>query len=331
MVPSRSIGTVAAMSGVFTRILAAIDGSEPSNVAVTVAARLAREHGAQLVLCHCANWEPLIVQLQSIGAIVDPTPTIGAVKERGARVLAEAAGRAREFGVEVQSVVLQGDPPTGISALARETKSGLIVMGTHDGAGMQRLLIGSTTSAVLRRSTLPVLTVRPGIRVAPPVRRSFERILVATDDSALSAVAVETALAFPAEDRRELLFCSVADVDRVSAEIDREDPLAGSRLAAQAQTAVERALERARARGIAAQGRVLEGNPGAELVAAAERERVDLIVLGTHGRHGGERIALGSVAERIIRTAPLPVMIVGSGVRSRDDAAASANHQASLV
>jgi nucleotide-binding universal stress UspA family protein len=319
------------MSGLFSRILAAVDGSEPAKVAVAVAARLAREHGGKLVLSYCANWRPLIAQFESTGSIIDPTPTIDAMKERGAKLLAEAAQIAQRFGVDARCRATQGEPASHILSLARETGSRLIVMGTHDGAGIQRLLIGSTTNAVLRRSTIPVLTVRPGIRIAAETRRCFERVLVATDDSESSAVAIDTALALPPDDRRELLFCSVADVDRVSAASDFEEPLLGSRLAAQAQTIVDRALDKARARGIVAEGRVLEGRPGTALIAAAEREYFDLIVLGTHGRRGIDRILLGSVAERVIRTALLPVMIVRTTASTVFGTTAEARHEAATL
>jgi nucleotide-binding universal stress UspA family protein len=192
-------------------------------------------------------------------------------------------------------------------------------MGTHDGAGIQRVLIGSTTTAVLRRSTIPVLTVRPGIRIAAETRRCFERVLVATDDSESSAVAIDTALALPPDDRRELLFCSVADVDRLSAASGFDGALLGSHLAAQA-------------RGVVAEGRVLAGRPGAALVTAAEREHFDLIVVGTHGRRGIDRILLGSVAERVIRTASLPVMIVRTTASAVSGTTADARREAvSLV
>jgi nucleotide-binding universal stress UspA family protein len=304
------------MSGLFSRILVAVDGSEPAKIAAAVAARLAREHGGELSLCFCVNWKPLIAQFESIGAVVDPTPTIDAMKERGRRLLAEAAMIAARSGVAARSRTAAGDPAVTIPALAREMASTLIVMGTHDGAGVQRLLVGGTTNAVLRRSSVPVLTVRPGIVLADETRRCFERILVATDGSDRSAGAVETAVALAPADRRELIFCSVAEVERTSV--------------SQAQGAVERALDSARTHGARAQGRVLVGSPGVMLAEAARSAQADLIVLGAHGGGDASRDSLGSVAERIVRTAPLPVLMVhatAKGIASRG----ATRHEASLV
>jgi len=55
----------------------------------------------------------------------------------------------------------------------------------------------------------------------------------------------------------------------------------------------------------------VEGRPSREIVSVAREEGVDCIVMGTHGRAGIDRLILGSVAERVVRTAPVPVVTVG--------------------
>jgi universal stress protein A len=66
----------------------------------------------------------------------------------------------------------------------------------------------------------------------------------------------------------------------------------------------------AAAAGIAARWVLRTGVPYQEIVGAAARERADLIVIGTHGRGGLDRALLGSVADRVIRLAPCPVVTV---------------------
>ncbi|MEW6324872.1 MAG: universal stress protein [Nitrospirota bacterium] len=70
-------------------------------------------------------------------------------------------------------------------------------------------------------------------------------------------------------------------------------------------------------RGVAVTSVILKGSPALQVVAEAKRRRVDLIVMGTHGRTGLEHLVLGSVAERVVRLAPCPVLTVGHPRRSR--------------
>jgi nucleotide-binding universal stress UspA family protein len=55
---------------------------------------------------------------------------------------------------------------------------------------------------------------------------------------------------------------------------------------------------------------VIGGNPGEALITAAQQRSADLIVVGSHGRHGLQRLFLGSVAEHVVRNAPMPVLVV---------------------
>ncbi len=74
-------------------------------------------------------------------------------------------------------------------------------------------------------------------------------------------------------------------------------------------------VEHARKEGIEAQALPLTGFADEAIVAAAKQQGADLIVMGTHGRRGAARLFLGSVAARVISTAPCPVMTVRSGKR----------------
>ena len=62
--------------------------------------------------------------------------------------------------------------------------------------------------------------------------------------------------------------------------------------------------------GLPAKGLVLAGYPAEEILAAAEEQQADLIVMGTHGRRGIDRIVFGSVAEKVVKSSPLPVLTI---------------------
>jgi len=76
------------------------------------------------------------------------------------------------------------------------------------------------------------------------------------------------------------------------------------------EEALEARATSLRQRGTKASSRVKVGVPFEEIVKIAGEERVDMIVMGTHGRSGLDRLLLGSVAERVIRLAPCPVLTV---------------------
>jgi len=291
------------MSNIFSRILVGVDDSDASQAAVTYATRLAGEHGGRLIICHSVNWLPVVSQIASSGAFIDATVIVNDLKAEGEALLHRALDAVTPAGVQARSVALEGDPASNLLDRAAEAHCTAIVMGTHGRQGLERLFLGSTTEAVLRGSTIPVLTVRSGMTFAAPPKRSFERIVAGIDESEPSAAALETILDFPAEDRQHIIFYTVAGADE--AEQD------------QAHRVIGKAVGLATARGISAKGRVIAGNPDDALIAAAQQQAADLIVLGSHGRHGLRRLFLGSVAEGVVRKSPVPVLVV----RTRDHAA----------
>lgn len=298
------------MNSLFSTIVVGVDDSEASKHAVSLAARLAREHDGRLILCNSVNWIPLVAQIESAGAI-DPSPLIEGMKAQGDALLSDACEAVKQLGVVAQRRTLEGEPADSLIRLAQEEHAGVIVMGTHGRRGLGRLVIGSTTETVLRASEVPVLTVRENAKTPDPAHRCFERIFVAIDDSEPSDAAVATVLNLPAEDRRHVTFTSVADPERVI----------GSRgyfhyatirraLRERAQCIVDQALDSARTRHVDAQARVIEGTTDDAILAAAIEDNADLLVMGSHGRRGLQRFFLGSVAERIVRSAPVPVLVV---------------------
>jgi nucleotide-binding universal stress UspA family protein len=81
------------------------------------------------------------------------------------------------------------------------------------------------------------------------------------------------------------------------------------------ELAAQRVVEAARARGVRATFLIWEGRPATALMEAAAAERVDLIVMGSHGRGRVGRLIYGSVSQAVARDAPCPVMVVRPGAR----------------
>ena len=141
----------------------------------------------------------------------------------------------------------------------------------------------------------------------------LETILLATDGSPASEPASEQAIDLAAQVEARLLVVSVVASGRQPSEAAAShaaDSTSSSdsrdSLAAQAQGIVQRA----RAAGANATFLVWEGEAGEAIVAAADSESADLIVVGSHGRSGVSRFLIGSVSDFVVRHAHCPVMVV---------------------
>jgi len=279
----------------FSRILVGVDDSAAANEAVALGARLARDHDGQLILGHSVNWLAVVSQLAASGAIVDTRPIVNDLKTEGEALLDRAINAARAEGVEPQRHSLEGEPAQRLLELAAQLQCTAIIMGTHNRGSLEELFVGSTTETLLRASTIPVLIVRSGVTHLDAERRCFARIVVGVDESEPSDAAIAAVLALPAEDREQVFFYSVAATTD-----DRE----------QAERVVAKAVAKADACGVSAKGRVIGGNPVEALLRAARECGADLLVLGSHGRRGLHRLFLGSVAEHVVRSAPLPVLVI---------------------
>ncbi len=142
---------------------------------------------------------------------------------------------------------------------------------------------------------------------------SFERIVFATDFSEASGRAFDQAVRLAKEFGSALTIVHVCQVWPI-ASLAYSPASAYEEYEKALRTAAEGRLEElvaaARARGADAHPALAVGFPDEEIVAAAERERANLIVLGTHGRRGAGHFFLGSVAARVVATAPCPVLTV---------------------
>ena len=145
--------------------------------------------------------------------------------------------------------------------------------------------------------------------------KMFQRILAATDFSPASTPALEQSVKLAKRDGALLLIAhayqepGLVELSRAPARVYKEWD---QKLREGVERKLRPLLERVRKEGVEAEGLILRGFADEAIVEAAKQQRADLIVMGTHGRRGAARLFLGSVASRVISTAPCPVMTVRS-------------------
>ena len=147
------------------KILAAIDGSEPAWKALDLAADIAKQQGARLIVLHVVPFEPVSDSLREFAAAEGLAVEEEAARFRYARTLGDsltrsAEARSRDKGLtDIVGRTAEGRPADQILEAARDERVDMIVMGTHGRSGIARALLGSVAAIVVRRAACPVLTV----------------------------------------------------------------------------------------------------------------------------------------------------------------------------
>jgi nucleotide-binding universal stress UspA family protein len=285
----------------FDQILFPVDDSEQTAAATDHALAIAAEHDATLHVLNVADTNQLsLARVQ--GDVVD------ALMTEGERAVEETASRARQHGVTTVTEVIQGQPYATIVNYAADRDIDLVVMPTHGRQKLERFLMGSTTERVLRRSEVPVLTVRPDTDSIPEY--PYDSVLVATDGSDAAGAATEVSIDLAMHAGSALHALSIVAISGLG-----DDVLADEGFTAveeEAQEVVDDAIERADESGVVESTGAVEHGISIyeEVISYVEDNDVSAIVVGTQGRSGVERYLLGSVAEYLVRTAPVPVLTV---------------------
>ncbi len=231
------------------------------------------------------------------------------------RYLARIAGQLRERHVEVQAEVRSGDPAEQIVFASRGSE--LVTMATHGRAGLQRWLLGSVTDRVVRAAQAPVLLIHPREDQAP--LPTVRRIAVALDGSPLAERSLPHAARLARCLGASLVLVRVVPWAAGLVTGDLPGPFLeemDTALVREAREYLERVTAAVEAPHVEIQ--IRRGVPADELIHMAAHGGADLIAIATHGRGGIRRWALGSVADRVLRIAGVPVLLVPAGVREAE-------------
>ena len=196
-----------------------------------------------------------------------------------------------------------GSPARQIVELAQQEKADLIVLGAEEAGVLHRIFLGSTADGVIRKTSCPVLIVRSE-QAFPPAR-----VEIPVDLSPLSAKAYRKGLAFLGQMGVPLTGTEVLFVlnpfelgGSIHFTVDQVEHFAGEEL--------RRFMAANSPNRLPHQARIRTGYAREEIVRLLKEKKVDLAILGTHGRTGLERLAVGSVASGVMHQAACNLLLL---------------------
>lgn len=279
-------GALAQLSplGRFERFLVASDGSEYSAGAEREALRLAQRCGARvrMVTFVAADLENEALGEQILKRELD------AARAHLERVAAQAAAA----GIDCEIEVVQGlSVHDRVIEESERMRADLIIVGRRGRRGLVRMMVGDATLRLIVGAHCSVLVVPRAAQV------HGRRFVLASDGSRFGDVAAAAAGNLARRCETPVTVVSVAVPSHPEAR-RREAP-----------EVVERIVRALRSDGVDAEGTVMAGPAAESIVAAAATAQADLIIMGSHGRTGIERLLLGSNTERVLNQAPCAVLV----------------------
>lgn len=289
-------------------ILAATDLSAPARHAVARAFRIAGATGADLTLLHVLNQGGL-EQLRRLLGAASAGVEQRLLDEARDRLAQLAAELGPQHGSSASITLSSGRVLSVILEQADAIDAGLIVVGARGEGYLGRLLIGTTSERLLRRSLRPMLVVKQ------TPHEAYRRVLVPVDFSAGSAQALGLARAVAPGAEIVLFHAFEAPFESKLRYAGVEEATLGRYLIAARQDALARLQDLAAEVGLGT-GQVhlhVEHGEASRVILVAEQELdCDLIVMGKHGQGMIEELLLGSVTKHVLAESVGDVLVVAT-------------------
>ena len=282
----------------FDRILVPLDGSALAESVLTQVRRLLAHRDAELLLLQVVTMPP--------STEADAGEPLDLLWGRATEYLSKVAARLSEEGFRVRPKIVEGFPANRILDVARRERATLIAMSTHGRTGISRWVFGSVTEKVLRASPIPVLAIPSflgaGGEAYPRGAQEvpFEKILVPIAAAERSLDVIAPAAELAGHFGSKVLLLNVCEGIECTVPVHE----------------MRTAFERLREKGVPAEPLVKEGDPAVRILETSREQGADLIAMTTHGRRGVSRWILGSVAEKVLRAANVPLLVVRPAKRA---------------
>jgi nucleotide-binding universal stress UspA family protein len=292
----------------YRSILLPLDGSATSEQSLPYAAALARRSGAAVQLAYVHT--PLLL---GEGMMYLGTPDVQLWEEEK-KYLLRVVDRLKEAGLEkVSAHVLEGTIAETLQGHALDDGSDLVVMTTHGRGPVSRFWLGSVADQLVHRLPIPLLLIRTREEEAPlAAAPEVRNVLVALDGTAAAEQILE-----PAGGLAKMLGASLTLLRVVPSVVShgiRQEKAVGVALAdtlrAEAHVYLQRVAGSLREQGFAVQTRIIaHAHPATAILNEAASGEYGMLALETHGRRGLPRLFLGSVADKVVRGAAIPVLV----------------------
>jgi nucleotide-binding universal stress UspA family protein len=299
----------------FERILIPLDGSSRAEIILAQLKPLLKREGTSLLLLKGVYAAPSMARIDTGRLAAEHTA-------EAESYLQHIVHRLSIDGIPSRAVIKKESPEDAILETAKELKCDLIAMTTHGRMGFERWMMGSVTEKVLRAAEVPMLIIHSFKRTpdgasiplaGEPVR--FKSILVPVDvgEQSLAILPWLEQLAKVYDAQIVVLHVKPGtppDESGGRGTPPTLEPVPKAEIPI--PPTVKIASERLAASGLKVRTLIVEGNPADQIRRVASTGEHDLIAMATHGRSGFRRWAMGSFAERILRSSPIPIFVVPS-------------------
>ena len=292
-------------------IVVPLDGSSFGEQALPLAVRLAERHHAELELVHV--FESIAPYMVQGAPPLDPALDAELRSDRQKYLDFVAERLRRTTSVKVDAVALSAELGADdvVSTLVdhlTERRADLAVMATHGRGGLSRFWVGSVATGVVRRSDKPALLVRATERPSTETP-SLRHVLIPLDGTPADDEALDNAIAAADVNSPEFLLVHVREPLTYFGD-SALAPIAQEELESAMKEYLEKVARRIRARGFTATTEVIvDPSPAGAILHVADARDIDLIAMETHARKGVSRLIHGSVTDKVIRGARVPVLV----------------------
>jgi len=302
----------------YRSLMVPLDGSAFGEYALPLALGIAQRAGARLELIHICM--PPLPSVFADG-LVNPTPVeppLDLAGEQAHAHLDQLADRlSQHWQVPISTVVRYGPVADTLFNYAMESATDLVVMTTHGYGPLSRFWLGSVADKLMRRLPVPILLARPAeapIDLLADIHApALQHILIPLDGSALAEEILRPAVALGT--LMGTRYTLLQALDPLVAEHIKPPYSVGldrsmlAEIRERALAYLEQIADRLRAQSLQVQTKLVVAQPHIAILDYADDHAVDLIALATHGHGGVARMVLGSVADKVVRGADVPILL----------------------